>query len=78
MEVENDRLFPRCTAARHTTTIVNYINRIKMGAIKIEELLEEKRISIIQKATNSLNRLTETMKGLVEEVERLKGVVEEK
>ncbi len=49
-----------------------------MGAIKIEELLEEKRISIIQKATNSLNRLTETMKGLVEEVERLKGVVEEK
>ena len=49
-----------------------------MESVKIEELLEEKRISIIQKATNSLNRLTETMKSLVEEVERMKSVVEEK
>ena len=49
-----------------------------MEPVKIEELLEEKRISLIQNATNSLNRLTETMKGLVEEVERVKGVVEEK
>ena len=47
-----------------------------MGAIKIEELLEEKRVGLIQKATNSLNRLTETIKSLVEEVERIKGVVE--
>lgn len=49
-----------------------------MESVKIEELLEEKRISIIQKATNSLNRLTETMKSLLDEVERVKGVVEEK
>ena len=47
-----------------------------MESVKIEELLEKKQISLIQKATNSLNRLTETMKGLVNEVERLKGIVE--
>lgn len=47
-------------------------------AIKIEELVEEKRIAEVRKATCSLLKLTETMKSLVEEVERVKGVVEEK
>ncbi len=47
-------------------------------AIKIEELVEEKRIAEVRKATCSLLKLTETMKSLVEEVERVKGVVEER
>lgn len=49
-----------------------------MEPVKIEELVEEKRIAEVRKATRSLQKLTETMKGLVEEVERVKGVVEEK
>ena len=49
-----------------------------MESVKIEELVEEKRVSLIQKATNSLNRLTETMKSLVEEVERMNEDVRQK
>jgi len=47
-----------------------------MEPVKIEELAEEKRIAEVRKATCSLLKLTETMKSLVDEVERLKGIVE--
>ena len=47
-----------------------------MESVKIEELVEEKRVSLIQKATNSLNRLTEAMESLLDEANRLKGIVE--
>lgn len=47
-----------------------------MKPVKIEELVEEKRIAEVRKATRSLQKLTETMKSLVEEAERLKGIVE--
>jgi len=43
-----------------------------MEPVKIEELVEEKRISMVRKDTCSLLKLTETMKSLVDEVERLK------